>query len=511
MQIAIASWKMEGMQATDQPSRIPFLTGRSTQWLLIALALFLLQVLPFLSYRWVTDESWYAGPAYSIAQGHGVADPAIGPNDLENRMDTRPPGTALVMAASFKSFGAGQIQARLGSVLAGLLVVFLVWRLAGPLIGPEGAAIAALVTATDNLLVATSRTARPEALTIMAVMLSLFAMSRYGAAVSRSRSWWAFASGLLIAMAVMFHITVAGYLISFGLLAIVIDRKRGELGVRGVLLYGAGFVAGLVPFVTWVLTAPLGRQSFREEYLSRAGGGLQERILHEAHRYSDVFGMNMLHGHGLESLPVRLPIPLLFLFATWLLWRYARRWFYLELVLLLPTLLWFVETVNKSSRYLALVAPVLGFAFGAAMAATRERGRWRTAIVLASGFVILAQLGANLLLLRGASKANYNRVGALLDASVPAGEPAYGTITFWLAMRNHTYISEERTTPEMAAQNFGVHYFILGDRMMTEGNDWDADYYARTRKSLADIEANGTLVRSIPDPYYGALKVYRIR
>ena len=61
------------------------------------------------------------------------------------------------MAASFRSFGAGQIQARLGSVLAGFVVVLLVWRLARPLIGPEGAAIAALVTATDNLLVATAR------------------------------------------------------------------------------------------------------------------------------------------------------------------------------------------------------------------------------------------------------------------------------------------------------------------------------------------------------------------
>jgi 4-amino-4-deoxy-L-arabinose transferase-like glycosyltransferase len=496
------------MPTLDNSPRPP-LSSHSMRWLLIALALFMLQVLPFLSYRWVTDESWYAGPAYSIAQGHGVADPAIGPNDLENRMDTRPPGTALVMAASFRSFGAGQIQARLGSVLAGLLVVLLVWRLTQPLIGPEGAAVAALVTATDNLLVATSRTARPEALTIMAVMLSLLAMSMYARTAGRSRSVWAFVSGILIAMAAMFHITVGGFIVSFALLAIVIDRKRGEFGLRGVVLYVAGFCVGLVPFATWVLTAPLGKESFREEYLSRAGGDLHVRIVHEMHRYSDVFGLNMLHGHGLDSLPVRLPIPLCFLFATWLLWRYARQWFYLEMLLLLPTLLWFVETVNKSSRYMALIAPMLGFAFGAAIMATRGKGRWRTAILVASGFVIVAQLGANLLLLRGASKADYNRVGALLDAAVPVGEPAYGTITFWLAMRNHPYISQERTTPEMAAHDYGVHYFILGDRMMAEGNDWDAEFYEKTRKSLADIQANGTLVRSIPDPYYGNLRVYR--
>ena len=480
-------------------------------WLLFALALFLLQVLPYLSYRWVTDESWYAGPAYSIAQGHGVADPAIGPNDLENRFDTRPPGTALVMAASFGSLGTGQVTARIGSVVAGVLVLLLTWRLTRPLLGLDGAVVATLVTATDNLLVATSRTARPESLTIMAVLLSLLAMSRY-ASVGTSRRWtWALLSGVLIALAAMFHITMAGYAISFGLLAIVIDRRRGGVGIFGPLLYVGGFLLGLVPFAVWVMTNPLGPASFREEYLSRAGGhvGLGSRVLAEVHRYTDIFGLNMLHGHGLEALPARLPIPLCFLFATWLLWRYARNWFYLELILLVPTLLWFVETVNKSSRYFALVAPVLGFVFGAAVAAVRGRGRWRTAMLAASGFVIVAQLGANLMLLHGARNANYSRVGALLDAAVPVGEPAYGTITFWLAMRHHPYISQERTTPQMAARDFGVHYYILGDRKMTEGDAGDAAYFASMRRSLADIAAHGTLVRTVPDPYYGNLRVYR--
>ena len=82
----------------------------------------------------------------------------------------------------------------------------------------------------------------------------------------------------------------------------------------------------------------------------------------------------MIHGHGLEGVPLRLPIPLLFVVASYLLWRYRREWFRVELVLLVPTVLWLVDTVNKSSRYLALLAPVFALAIGAGVAAVQGGG-----------------------------------------------------------------------------------------------------------------------------------------
>ncbi len=478
-------------------------------WLVMSLVLFLVQVLPYLSYRWVTDESWYAGPAYSLMQGHGMADPEIGPNDLEHFLDTRPPGTALVMAASFRALGTSVITARLGSVLAGLAVLLLTWRLTRRLLGNTGAAVAVLVTGTDNLLVAAARTARPEALTTMAVLVALLAMRQYDASDTPRRWLWALVSGLLAAVAAMCHITMAGYAVSLGLLALAIDRRRGENGLRGPLLLVTGFATGLLPFAAWVLTRPLGPASFRVEYLKRAAGGAgaAARLTSELHRYNDVLGLGMLHGHGLESVPVRLPIPLALLFATLLLWRYARQWFYLELMLLLPSLLWLVETVNKSSRYLALVAPVLGFAFGAAVAAARARDAKYRMVLAFSGFVVVAQCGANLFLLRAAHRADYNRTGALLNAAVPPGEPVYATITFWLGMRDRTFISRERTTPEMAMRNDSVHYFVLGDRTLMDGTD-DPAFLAATRHSLDEIASRGSMVREINDPYYGDLRVY---
>ena len=65
---------------------------------------------------------------------------------------------------------------------------------------------------------------------------------------------------------------------------------------------------GLLPFAVWILTAPLGRAGFRQEYLNRAVGvPLWSKFLQEGHRYSDLLGLNMLHGHGLEHIPVGYP------------------------------------------------------------------------------------------------------------------------------------------------------------------------------------------------------------
>jgi 4-amino-4-deoxy-L-arabinose transferase-like glycosyltransferase len=476
-------------------------------WLGFAFLLFFLQTLPYLSYRWVTDESWFSGTGYSIAQGHGIANPAFGSNYLVSRCDTHPPGTAMVIAAAFRLFGTSAVTARLGSILAGVLIIFFTFRLARDVIGEEGAILATLIVATDNIIVLTSRSARPEALTAMAVMAALMAMNRYA---RKGAMIWAFLCGLLIAMGTMFHVTVLGYIVTLGILAIVIDRRRGSFPLRGAIVYAVGYSLGLAPFAAWILTAPLGRAGFREEYLKRAAGSpIWSRLVQESHRYSDLLGFNMMHGHGLESIPVRLPIPLFILACSALLWKMRRRWFYLELLLLLPTALWLVYTPDKMSRYLALIAPVFAWTIGAAVAASKDR-RVHRILLLLSCVVIVAQMSANFLLLRAARSADYTKVAVELHRLIPPDQTAYGTVTFWLAMHDHPYISYERTDPWMAARQFHVRYFIVGDRVMTNGLPGDEAFYVSLRHDLSEVIAQSRLVGSYPDLYYGDLKVYEL-
>ena len=388
------------------------------------------------------------------------------------------------------------------------MIIVFIYRLARDVIGEEGALVATYLVATDNLIVLTSRSARPEALTTMAILASLLAIKQYS---RKDRIVWAFISGLVIAMGTMFHVTLLGYAVCIGILAIVFDRKRGIFSLRGAIVYMAGYGLGLLPFTVWILTAPLGRAGFSEEYLSRARNlPLWSKFLQEGHRYSDLLGFNMLHGHGLESIPVRLPIPLFFLAASFLLWKLHRKWFYLELVLLTPSVLWLIYTANKSSRYLAILAPLFAMTIGATVAAAGKKQRLHRVLLSLSCLVIAAQLAANTLLLHAAHDANYNKVAAELRSVIPSGQTAYGTITFWLALHDHPYISYERTDPWTAANQFHAQYFITGDRVMTNSLPGDEAFYENLRRRIAEVVAQSKLVGEFQDPYYGELKVYRL-
>ena len=497
------------MQAPDEPSRIPFLTGHSTRWLFIALLLFAIQVLPFLSYRWVTDESWYAGPGVTLSQGRSATDPGMGPNEQEHQFDARPPGTALVMAGFFRVMGTSEVAARMGSVIAGAATLFLLYGLTRDVFGEEAAILCALLAATDNFLVITSRAARPEALTAICILLGLCALKAYA---RRGALAWAAACGLLMALGTMFHVTLLGFIVAYGLLMIALDSRAKRFPLRGVLPYSAAYLAGLLPYALWIVRQPdrAGILGFREEFIGKARSDvLWVKLMKEFARYNDYFGYGMLHGHGLEALPVRLPIALVFFAATYVLWRHRRSWFYVECMLLVPSMLWLVYTANKSSRYLAIVAPVTVLVIGGAVSLLRAQPRlyrWAVAIV---GLVVLAQLGANLLLLQAARKANYTALERELRRIIPPGQMAYGTITFWFGLRDGPYIASERTDP-LQARTYGAKYFVGGDRLMAMGSALDSAYFEGLRAHFAQVTQDGTLAGEINDPYYGDLKVYRV-
>jgi 4-amino-4-deoxy-L-arabinose transferase-like glycosyltransferase len=485
------------------------LTRRNvTIGMVLAVLLLLVQTLPFFGSRWLPDESWYSAPAYSIATGHGLANPAIGPNDLEHSIDARPPGTALAIAASFRLFGVGPASARLVSLVAGVALVVFVFLLGRELFGDYGALMAAALAATDNFVVMASRTARPEALATCFILGALFCAARYARA---GRLWCAGAGGLLMAAGTMCHVTILGYIISAFLLFLLIDLRSVRTFWRSVAVYCASYIVGLVPYATWILTAPLGRAGFNQEFLSRAvGSSFFAKFQAEWARYHDFVGIGIAHGHGLDGLPLRLPVALIFLGFVLVLWRWGRRWLLLEILFLLPTMLWLVYTVNKTSRYLCLLSPLLALSFGAAIAVTCDNARVRRWVLAAGCFAMVIQAGANLFLLKAARSANFSQVEVQLRRAVPAGEPVYGTMTFWMAFPDRQFVAYERTDPFKAAREDGVRYFIIGDRSMVNGFPGDEAFYRTLNVQVSELISHCKPVAKIEDDYYGHLSVYEL-
>jgi hypothetical protein len=488
---------------TEALSRGSLATG-----LALAVLLLLVQALPFFSSRWLPDESWYSAPGYSVATGHGLANPSIGPNDLEHSIDTRPPGAALAIAASFRLFGVRPISARLVSLAASVAVVLLVFFLGRVLFGDYGALLAAALVATDNFVVIASRTARPEALATAFILAALFLAAGYA---RTGRLWCAALSGLLMAAGTMCHVTILGYIVSVFLLLVLVDQRSGRSWWRSVGAYCGGYIAGLVPYATWILTAPLGRAGFQQEFLSRAArSSIPAKFIAEWARYRDFVGLGIVHSHGLDQLPLRLPVVLIYLGFILVLWRWGRRWVLLEILFLLPTMTWLVYTVNKTSRYLCLLAPLLALSFGAAIAATAGNARVRRWVLATGCLAMVIQAGANLFLLKAARNANFPQVEMQLRRAVPAGEPVYGTITFWMAFPDRPYVAYERTGPFQAAREDGVRYFITGDRVMVNGLPGDEDFYRRLNAQISVLISHCRPVAKIVDDYYGRMTVYEL-
>jgi hypothetical protein len=164
--------------------------------------------------------------------------------------------------------------------------------------------------------------------------------------------------------------------------------------------------------------------------------------------------------------------------------------------------------VNKSSRYLSIVAPIFALVMGAAVAVTCTNQKLHRIALVAFFLVVVAQVSANFILLHAARYADYDKVTADLRSVIPPGQTVYGTITFWLALHDRSFISYERTDPWMAANSFHARYFIVGDRMMTSGETGDEAFYLSLRRSMGEMISQSKLVGHFPDPYYGDLKVY---
>jgi len=374
--------------------------------------------------------------------------------------------------------------------------------------GRMAAVVAALIASTDTFLFVSSRSVRPEALSALLALLAVFL---YMKSRQRNSALLAFAAGISLGLALNFHITVAGIVISLVLLTVIEHRhrawKRPEMWAMA-----AGITITILPFLVWVLTDSTRVAAAHAMYLARGSSEtMLQKIAEEKLRYRDLLGFGNLKFHLPLPLPFRIHIVMAFLAALFLLLRQRIQLAMLILVLLLPTLLWWIYLVNKTSRYFALAAPFFALTIG--MAATifsRSSVRRRAAVGICL-LIIFTQFIGNFIFLKQARTADYLEVASGLRQLIPPQASVYGSITFWEVLRDRRYLSYERTSVPYAEEAAHVSYFIMNDRSMLLGSGLGADDYKGVREAASEVvRRNGTLVGEVPSAFYGELKIYQI-
>lgn len=476
--------------------------------LAFACAIFLGQAIALIGNRWVEDESWYSIPAYTLVRTGELRNPTFAPSDYESKVDTHPPGMALAVSSAFRVLGFGTVQARVPSILAGLTTVvvtfFLGMEIGGPLVG----AVAALLVATDNFLFLGARTVRPDVYTAAFAAISVLCLM----VARRRQSWWlALLSGLSIGIAANFHVTVFGVIGSLGLLCLS-DSLRFWKNPR-VWLVALGIVAMVIPTLLWIRSDPTHIAAAKQMYVARGeSAGIVQKFALEKIRYKDFLG------YGSQRLPLPVQIPLrihivaALLVAALIVWRRNRHAFWTMMILILPTLLWWVYLVNKTVRYFALLAPM--FAILLALAAEpylRDQKR-RIAAAAVLLLIALSQFAGNAFFLFKARTAQYEAVAAGLQQLIPPSGTVFGAMTFWPALHDRTFFSPDRTPFAYAQSKSPELYVIMNDRLMLHGSGFGDDNFKELREKLTVYTQQSCVrVGEVPNPFYGDLEVFQVK
>ena len=226
----------------------PTLRPTATGVLVMACLVLLVEATTLMRSRWVEDESWLANGSWTLLQEGRLRMP-IFPAAANVVVDVYPPLHQLAMVPAFAAFGLGEVQARSVSALAAIATLVVVFVVARRLAGPTGAAVAAVLLATDTFLVVSARTARPEAL---ATLLCWLAVWMALTAEEKRSSRWALSSGVAAGLSILTHplgiafVGAIGLFHLYGLTTVAADR-RSPPRRRVLTMFALGVAIALAP------------------------------------------------------------------------------------------------------------------------------------------------------------------------------------------------------------------------------------------------------------------------
>jgi hypothetical protein len=348
---------------------------------------------------------------------------------------------------------------------------------------------------------------RPE---IFIALFGTLALLAYVHARERDSSVLSLCSGLLAGIAICFHHNGLICTAAIGILLIV--ELRGKIFARWrSWAFVIGIAAMVIPFLLWTHSSPEYAAAFREMYSRGSAEGLLRKVYQEIFwRGADILGMGTSLLGLPDVIPYRAPIVLLFASSLVVLWFRDRRLAILLLVPLAIAALWFTYTVNKSIRYVAVIAPLLCIALGAAVSILRNNRHWIRPATAVFGLLVLFQIGGNLAILLQYRDSDYRLIRRELTRIIPPEASVYGTLTLWMALYDRTYNSYERLSFDEAVERRNITHIILNDRIMTNGTRRTPSLTALKEKILAYLRNHGERVGSVASQFYGDLEVYRV-
>lgn len=188
-----------------------------------------------------SDESLYLAEAYNIAAGKGFTYPS------GETITHRAPLFPLLVAPAIKAGGtdAAYEASKLIVAINAVLVLWLAWRLAGPI----GGAVGGVAAAASAFLAELGTTLYLDPAQCSFLLLGLIALHW---AVTSGRLLGFAASGVAVGLAFLVKESAIQWA-PLGIVAVLaLPSARTGHGLRGACLYTAGFLMATAPWFAWV-------------------------------------------------------------------------------------------------------------------------------------------------------------------------------------------------------------------------------------------------------------------
>ena len=450
-------------------------------WLSVAIVVFLVNQLPFLSdVRPVMyDESWYGNTAYNFAQGDGFLNTVVGTRGNSNFL------LPLLTAGFMRIFGYNLLAIRLPAVFCGLLtLVFLSLCMKQMRMEWKPQALTFLMFVSLTIFNTIFRFGRPECLAIMCTLGGIWFYLKY-----LERESWQNMLGLSV------FVWLAGCahpyaLLLFGFLGIHLSVRTAKVkdmkgGCRLALLILAAVASVLA--VAWVSKIYNGAEEsyvrdrfsakdiwlavpvyFKEAFLSKASLSFLPLM---AILVVESFRDKKIQGLAWAALGVFLLFP--FLFSTDLM------------------------MVGMGLDYVAAVGMVLTAPFFEKVLSQKKR--WVTLGICAC---CLGCLGISYYFNYRVKYEKANSVLAEeLPSIIPKNSKVFGPLRQWPMLMQTDYQSEHTVQPIEDVETYD--FFIL--------NTQDTTFYSTYDLFLPVDESKMELVYEKPTRQYGMIQVFKIK
>lgn len=520
---------------------------KTTLALAAILGWYLAATLPFLAdyppLEW--SQMGIAAPAYKLAtEGVYGNDLFTGFHRTELRNYEYQPAYPLLVAASFRVFGLGVWQARLVSVVCGLLTVALTFCLGRQLYGTGIGVLAAgtlcvvrfgSLTGSGITLVDYARWIRYDILVpVFVLAASILFVSACRRRRGGQRAGGLFVgTGLLTGLAMLTHV-YGGFILAVFVCVLLWDQGWRALARRDVYLVLLGMTAGLLPWAIYVfqdLEAYRGQMTRHEGRFDLLSPLFYlGNLVREYHRY----------GPWAEGFPGGLLRPRLGIWVAiagtaagfGILWRRTRsaddvgeRF----LLVALPTLALLLALLVNLKRHVYVVFLLPFIALMVALSArtlwqwaTHQRFRTtRLAMAAVAGLVVLeGGLGVARSLRAAAGTTPYREITSAIGDVVPTGARVLISQPYWMGLVGHetrslnlAFVSGDSATVPEALRRIDADVVVVEREFFPSATGGSrssaAPLWAAVQRYLA-AECPQVLL-TIPDATYGTIDVYACR